>query len=123
MQVGANQFVRNLAGVGNPAWDLGLADFVGENRERSRMIIAGRDLEAGEIDGVAKHAWRRAGLQPAQSETQSAKRIREMLGGGLAETAADALLLSGVLEGAKECACCDDDGACRQTSSVREDHG
>src|SRR5687768_2347817 len=57
MEVGANQFVRNLAGVGNPAWNLGLADLVGENRERARMIIAGRDLEAGEIDGVAKHAW------------------------------------------------------------------
>ena len=127
MEIRANQFVGRGAGIGQVTKDLRQRDAIGENRERSRHVVAGRRLELREIDGILRDARRRSCLQPAQSQAEAAERIGKRLGRRLAESPSDGLRFSGVHQRAEKSAGGDDDGAraklgavCKRDASRRE---
>ena len=120
MEIGADQLVRDLAGVGQMAEHLRQRERVGEDRERTRLGVARRFLELREIDGGAIDARRRSGLEAAEFQAEVAQRIGERLRRRLAEAAADGLHFAGVHQGAKERSGGDDDGARVEARSVLE---
>src|SRR5258708_29288594 len=89
VKVRANQLVRLRARVGQMAKHLRQSDAIGEDRERTRDLIARRRLESREIDGVLRDARRRSGLQAAKAKAERAERIGERFGRRFAEASAD----------------------------------
>src|SRR5438067_5020475 len=95
MEIGADQFVRDLAGVGQMAKHLRQRKRVGEDRKRARLGVARRFLEFREVDRGAIDARGRAGLEATEFESEVAERVGERLGRWFTETATDRLHLAG----------------------------
>ena len=100
---GADDLVGPLAGMGDMARHLcGMlvaAPEIGEHRPR---IVAGLELEPGEIDGASVDARRRAGLQAPDRELALAHLARQRVRGRIAGTASFLILQSHVDASAEE---------------------
>ncbi len=80
MQVGADQLVDRLVGVGDVAVELRLRDALGGEAERPRLGVARLRLELGEVDGAAVEPARRAGLEAGELEAAGGEAVAERLG-------------------------------------------
>ena len=84
VQVGADQLVDRLVGVGDVAIELRLRDALGREAERPRLGVAGLRLALVEVDGAAVEPAGRAGLEAGQLEAAAGQAVAERLGGLIA---------------------------------------
>src|SRR5688500_9158004 len=104
VKIRANEVVRERAGVRQPAEDLRVFEAIGQDRERTRALVARSNLELRVVDGRFVDTRRRAGLEPAEAQAERAKGIGERFGGELAETAAGGLYFARMHERTEKCA-------------------
>src|SRR5438874_13618510 len=98
MKIGTNQLVNGRVRVRNMAIELGLADAVGQERERNRIGITGLRFQLAEIDRSPIEPRRRSGLEPAQLETEIAQVSGQARGRPIAPSSTRRLHLASVHE-------------------------
>src|SRR6185312_7396728 len=85
----ADDFVRALAGMGDPARHLARMFIArSEIREHRRGIFTPLFGECGIVDAAAVDPWRRAGLQPVRAQRQFTQTLRERGGRRIARATA-----------------------------------
>ena len=102
MQIVADQLVNRLVRVRDPTLDLRLGNAVHDERKRRRRIITRLRLHAGEVHRITMHTRRRAGLEPAQFESELTQRDREPFRRRLSDPSACRLPISAVHEPAQK---------------------
>ncbi len=75
-------------GVGDVAGDLGQDRARAAEAEARGRVVAGLDLQAGEIDALLEQPGRGPGLEPAQFQAQVPQAGAQVLGRGVAQAAA-----------------------------------
>jgi hypothetical protein len=122
MKVGADEVVRDGAGVGQMTEHLREQELIGEDGKRPRRGVAIRFFHLREIYGASVDTGRRSCFEPAEFQAEVAERIRQRLRCWLAEAAANGLLFAGMHQRSEERAGSDDDGARIEARPVAEDH-
>ncbi len=89
-----------------------------EERERHRRVIAGLLLKGAPVDGGGQQAWRGAGLEAAELQTQAIEALGQAKRGGFAHTAGGDLLLPEVDEAVEEGAGGEHDGARAKLAAI-----
>ena len=73
----ANDRVRCLSRSGHPAVDLPVRQTGRQGAERLGFIVAGVGAQTVPVDRTPVQPWRRAGLQPAERQAETRKRLRQ----------------------------------------------
>ena len=120
MDVLADEAQRLRRGEGDVAADLRLHDFFGAEAEGRGIGVAGLLFKCVPADGAAVEARRRAGLEAAGAQAQSAEGFAEQDRGGLAAAAGGIALFAAVDEAVEKCAGGDDGGAGEEVAAVAE---
>src|SRR5262249_36976279 len=102
LEVGTDQPVHLLVGVGDVAIELRLRDPRGGEAERPRLGVAGLYLGPGEVDGAAVEPARRAGLEAGELEATRCEAVGERFGRRIAGAAAARLRFAHVHQGFKK---------------------
>src|SRR5690606_24047669 len=85
VQAAADDFVRALVGVAEPAADLGAIEGARGEGKGERGLVAGLGLELGKVDRAGAQARRGAGLEPAGLEPGGLEGVAQADGGALAQ--------------------------------------
>ena len=99
VQVGADEIVDGLVGVGDVAIDLRLANAVGGEAEGPGVVVAGLTFRFREIDGPAIEPAGRSGLETGELKPAAGEAVAERFGGAVAGASAARLGLAGVHDG------------------------
>src|SRR5271166_4374485 len=80
MEIGPDEVVYGLVGMGNVTIELRLVNAFGGEAERARLEIAGLRLEPVEVDGSTVEPAGRAGFESGQLKSTGAEAVAQEFG-------------------------------------------